>query len=180
VVLLPAGDGVGHTLRGARRRSPVAGPRLRLPARLLHRCARLSRKSRLLLNNTSLYTIFLSAFLFVSTVFLSPVCPLHGSPVLSGLSAQHTALTVHAGAKPALLAHWVAHDTAVVALTQAGRRVFSLAADGAVRGWAAGVPSAADDDCRCRQLTSQNCVFRALEAGMECPGPPTTAAGAES
>lgn len=62
MVLRPAGDGVGHTLRGARRRSPVAGPRLRLPARLLHRCACLSRKTRPLSNNTSLCTIFLSAF----------------------------------------------------------------------------------------------------------------------
>lgn len=53
------------------------------------------------------------------------------------------------GVKPALLAHWHAHEAGVVSLVQAGRRVFSLAADGGVRGWAAGVPGPADDDCRC-------------------------------
>lgn len=51
-------------------------------------------------------------------------------------------------AKPALLGEWAAGDTPVTALVQAGRRVFSLTLDGAVRAWSAAVPSPHDQECR--------------------------------
>ena len=41
----------------------------------------------------------------------------------------------------------VAHEEPVIALTTAGRRVYSLAMDGAGRGWYAGLPKDGDQDC---------------------------------
>ena len=46
--------------------------------------------------------------------------------------------------KPQLLAHWHAHDAAVISAVQAGPRVYSLGRDGSVRGWSAALPGADD------------------------------------
>ena len=50
--------------------------------------------------------------------------------------------------KPHLLAHWHAHDAAVVSAVQAGPRVYSLGRDGSIRGWSAALPSADDNAAR--------------------------------
>ena len=51
--------------------------------------------------------------------------------------------------KPQLLAHWHAHDAAVISAVQAGTRVYTLGRDGSIRGWSAASPSADDDEARC-------------------------------
>lgn len=44
---------------------------------------------------------------------------------------------------------WKAHEAGVLQLTVAGSRVYSLAADGSVRGWCSTVPSDFDISARC-------------------------------
>ena len=50
--------------------------------------------------------------------------------------------------KPHLLAHWHAHDAAVVSAVQAGPRVYTLGRDGSIRGWSAALPGADDSAAR--------------------------------
>ncbi len=44
----------------------------------------------------------------------------------------------------AALKVWQAHETAVLSIVQAGSRVYSLAADGSIKGWSSAVPHPAD------------------------------------
>ncbi len=50
--------------------------------------------------------------------------------------------------KPHLLAHWHAHDAAVVSAVQAGPRVYTLGRDGSIRGWSTALPSNGDNTAR--------------------------------
>ena len=62
--------------------------------------------------------------------------------------------------KPHLLAHWHAHDAAVVSAVQAGPRVYSLGRDGSIRGWSAALPSGNDDAAR--SIISAPCASPAV------------------
>jgi len=64
--------------------------------------------------------------------------------------------------KPHLLAHWHAHDAAVVSAVQAGPRVYTLGRDGSIRGWSAALPGANDNAARSvgSAAESESCVCR--------------------
>lgn len=87
-----------------------------------------------------------------------------GSRMWVGLAdGQIKVFGTKTAATPEFLANWQAHEGAVISIVQAASRVYSLAADGSMKGWNASLPSAPDDVARCGSLA---CHRAALSLGL--------------
>ena len=80
---------------------------------------------------------------------------------------------------PVAIREWQAHDAGITDIVQCGSRVFSLAADGSIKGWSVDSPGDQDDALRWARVCS--CSLRGTKLGcrlvrfiqglhLDCPG----------